>query len=116
LISFSTSQYIFSDPYEITGQDLMEFILSNEDRNNGLDIPPPVHNARPQSNVDDGNRTNSQQTPQRNQSTPEPQVPSQGASGTSDSKGKCQRDACKSVKDYDIKVTLKMINLNVKIA
>ncbi|XP_048769067.1 baculoviral IAP repeat-containing protein 3-like isoform X2 [Ostrea edulis] len=78
------------DPYEITGQNLMEVILSNEDRNNGLDIPPPIHNSRPQSSVEGVHRNvNSHQsnggTSQENQpsTSNEPQIPTQGASGKS---------------------------------
>lgn len=36
-----------SDPEDITGMDLMEVILSKEDRNNGLDIPSPIYSTRP---------------------------------------------------------------------
>ncbi|XP_065927046.1 baculoviral IAP repeat-containing protein 2 isoform X5 [Magallana gigas] len=34
-------------PEDITGMDLMEVILSKEDRNNGLDIPSPIYSPRP---------------------------------------------------------------------
>uniref|UniRef100_A0A8W8JHB2 Uncharacterized protein n=1 Tax=Magallana gigas TaxID=29159 RepID=A0A8W8JHB2_MAGGI len=33
-------------PEDITGMDLMEVILSKEDRNNGLDIPSPIYSTR----------------------------------------------------------------------
>ncbi|XP_065927044.1 baculoviral IAP repeat-containing protein 2 isoform X2 [Magallana gigas] len=51
------------DPEDITGMDLMEVILSKEDRNNGLDIPPPIHSPRPANESQSRNPSVDHNTP-----------------------------------------------------
>lgn len=46
----------------------MEVILRKEDRNNGLDIPPPIHNPRPTNENQSRNSNVDHNTPDVSQS------------------------------------------------
>ncbi|XP_061192091.1 baculoviral IAP repeat-containing protein 3-like [Saccostrea echinata] len=78
------------DPQDISGEDLMDFILSKEERNNGLDIPPQIFSSRPQARGENIERnTNGQQnvnvTSQADHTMPssDQQVPLAAANGHS---------------------------------
>ncbi|XP_065927049.1 baculoviral IAP repeat-containing protein 2 isoform X1 [Magallana gigas] len=55
------------DPEDITGMDLMEVILSKEDRNNGLDIPPQIYSSRPTNENQSRNPNVDHNTPDKSQ-------------------------------------------------
>lgn len=51
------------DPEDITGMDLVEVILSKEDKNNGLDIPPPLYISKPTNEYQSRSSSLDQNTP-----------------------------------------------------
>lgn len=102
------------DPEDITGMDLMEVILSKEDRNNGLDIPPPIYSSRPTNENQSRNPNVDHNTPDKSQggqfeaaSGPSPQETSE-----SEAKEKTQKNQDKG--NFNVNILLFILILSFK--